>query len=149
MRAAVCRPSPAVPARRTRRRPRPPDAAPGGRPPPPPAAGRPPVPAAGPRPSRPVPPLPSGQVPPLHPSAAPFLPADVEPGVRPSRPVAPLPPLPGRRPSPAGQPERHVAGFAHRAARRATATPGRRRTTRVVLGVVAVVALYHLGLYVY
>jgi len=66
--------------------------------------------------------------------------------------VAPLPPLPGRRPSPAGQPERHVAGFAHRAARRATATPGRRRTTRAVLGVVAVVALvalYHLGLYVY
>jgi len=83
-----------------------------------------------------------------------FPPPDVEPGVRPSRPVAPLPPLPGRRaPKPdAALRNRPVAGFAHRAAQRATATPRRRRATRsvlVVLAVVGLVALYHLGLYFY
>jgi LCP family protein required for cell wall assembly len=65
--------------------------------------------------------------------------------------VAPLPPLPGRRP-PKEPRERPVAGFAHRAARKATATPGRRRFTRVVMALVVVVglvALYHLGLYFY
>ncbi|WP_448626682.1 LCP family protein [Geodermatophilus sp. URMC 64] len=134
--------------------------APASSPPPPPSSttpppGRrsslPPVPDARSRPSGPVPPLP-----PARPTAAPaeFPPPDLPPGVRPSRPVAPLPPLPGRRPPKQETPkrERPVAGFAHRAAQRATATPRRRRTTRVVLAVVAVVALvalYHLGLYVY
>jgi LCP family protein required for cell wall assembly len=74
--------------------------------------------------------------------------------VRPSRPVAPLPPLPGRRlPGEERAARNHpVAGFAHRAKRKATATPGRRRLFRVgiaVLAVVALVALYHLGLYFY
>ena len=119
------------------------------------------MPDAGARHSRPVPPMPSRPVPPLPNSssaraAAPatFPPPDVEPGVRPSRPVAPLPPLPGRRPPKETAPrrERPVAGFAHRAARTATATRGRRRFTRVVMVLVAVVglvALYHLGLYFY
>ncbi|MGY1605476.1 LCP family protein [Geodermatophilus sp. SYSU D00815] len=71
--------------------------------------------------------------------------------MRPSRPVAPLPPIPGKRPAAADE-ERPVAGFAHRARQRATATAGRRRLTRVVLvllAVVSLVALYHLGLYFY
>jgi len=68
--------------------------------------------------------------------------------------VAPLPPLPGKRaPKPDGDKrERPVAGFAHRARRSATATPRRRRLTRAVLALLAVVglvALYHLGLYFY
>ncbi|MGY1806682.1 LytR C-terminal domain-containing protein [Blastococcus sp. SYSU D00669] len=108
--------------------------------------GLPPVPDGRARPSVPVPPLPRAG------AAVTFPPADVEPGVRPSRPVAPLPPIPGKRPAPPGPEERPPPGFAHRARRSATATRGRRRLTRAVLVIVAVVALvglYHLGLYFY
>jgi len=94
----------------------------------------------------------SGPVPPLPGRPAPTAGADAS-GVRRSTPI---PPLPSRVAPP---PERQralrdhrAAQLAGRAARRATATPARRRIVRVVLALVVVlglVALYPLGLYFY
>lgn len=91
-------------------------------------------------------------MPPLPGRPAPTAGADAS-GVRRSTPI---PPLPSRVAPP---PERQralrdhrAAQLAGRAARRATATPGRRRIVRVVLALVVVlglVALYPLGLYFY
>jgi LCP family protein required for cell wall assembly len=124
--------------------------------------GLPPVPPAA-RPSRPLPPLPAAEPPPppvrtggRHPSlpVTPLrrldpLPPAAEPEGRPYRPSTPIPPLPGLA-QPA-EPRRRTGRLRPRPDRPPT-SPGRRRLTRVALsvaGLVALVALYHLGLYFY
>ena len=94
----------------------------------------------------------SGPVPPLPGRPAPTAGADAS-GVRRSTPI---PPLPSRVAPPLERQralrDHRAAQLAGRAARRATATPGRRRIVRVVLALVVVlglVALYPLGLYFY
>jgi LCP family protein required for cell wall assembly len=123
-----------------------------------PRRGFPPVPGAGAPTARPGwPPVPDGTARPLGRGARPPAPLPPPPGngadPRGVRRSGPLPPLPGRRPPPGDRPE-HLRrpGAAGRVARRATATPGRRRLVRVLAAlavVVGLVALYPLGLYFY
>jgi LCP family protein required for cell wall assembly len=105
-------------------------------------AGLPPVPAAA-RPTAQagLPPVPMAGRPP----------ASWEPDSRPSRRSGPVPPLPGRFPPPEPA-ERDRPRRRRPAPERPPAGPGRRRLTRALLAlgaVVGVVVLYHLGLYFY
>ncbi|SNR65851.1 LCP family protein [Blastococcus mobilis] len=78
-------------------------------------------------------------------------PASWEPDSRPSRRSGPVPPLPGRFPPPE-QADRDRPRRRRPAPERPPAGPGRRRLTRALLAlgaVVGVVLLYHLGLYFY
>jgi LCP family protein required for cell wall assembly len=118
-------------------------------------AGLPPVPGGGAAPRRgglpPVPalgrPAPSAGLPPIPSAARP--PASWTPDSRPSRRSGPVPPLPGRFPASERPDMDRPRG---RRPARAPASPGRRRLTRALMAlgaVVGVVLLYHLGLYFY
>jgi LCP family protein required for cell wall assembly len=94
-------------------------------------------------------PTPQPGLPPVPSAARP--PASWEPDSRPSRRSGPVPPLPGLFPPP--EPAEQDRSRRRRpAAGRPPAGPGRRRLTRALLAlgaVVGVVLLYHLGLYFY
>lgn len=113
-------------------------------------AGLPPVPGA---PARPdaqagLPPVPSPVQPPVR------TPSAWEPDSRPSRRSGPIPPLPGLA-APSGGATRQGGrpGRRHpRTPERPPASPGRRRLSRALIALAAVVGavvLYHLGLYFY